>query len=170
METQTNTTGVHFVFNNLQGALQSGFNTNGLVTNGTLPVLLAFEPQEAMLFTARGPGGSAYHGDTNVVAPTTTTAAILLDALETSAARLPYTKNGAFLVTTSRTTPVTVPLTNTATNTTNQVGDTVFAKWNQIILRNLSGTDNTNSASMTVGPAATNGNSLQAREHQRNRQ
>jgi hypothetical protein len=161
MELQTNTSGVDFLFNNLQAALQSGSNTNGLVTNGVLPVLLAMESQVATQLSGRNPGGIAYHGETNVVAPNSTSAMVLLDNLETGAAKLPYVKNGAFSVSLSGTNAVTVPLTNTQTNSSAQVGDTIFAKYNKIILWNLSGVDGNNSASMTVGPAATNGNKLQ---------
>lgn len=161
MLTQTNTTGVDFVFNNLQAALQSGNNTNGLSTNGILAYVFAVESQAALQQSGRNPGGVAYRGETNVAAPNTTNAQVMLDSFEIMASRLPYTKNGSFVVNTTGTTPVTVPLTNTATNTTSQAGDTVFAKYNKIIFYNLSGLDGVNSAAMTVGPAGTNGNKLQ---------
>ena len=151
MPLQTSSTGVSFVMNNLEAAVQSSVagNTNAVAA---LPTVTQLAPQSAMQLTGRNPGGLAYHDDTNVVVPNSTNASILLDDIVTNAAYLPYAKNGAFIVICNGTNAVVVPLTNTATNTNSQAGDTVFAKWNQIILRNLSGTDGYNSASMTVTP------------------
>jgi len=144
------TTGVDFVFNNLQAV-----NDQGTVV--PLPVVLALEPQSAFQQSQRQPGGIAYQGDSNVAAPAPANAQILLDGIENRASKLPYAKNGAFLVKTNGTTTVSVPFTNTATNTNSTAGDTVFAKWNRIYYFNLSGLDGVNSAAMTVNSAATNG-------------
>lgn len=157
MLTATNTNGVEFVLNNLQATLQSNTNAN-VVT--ALPILMALGKKEALELTNRVKGGTSYLGGTNSASPNTTNAAILLSMLQAGASDLGYAKNGAFYVTTSGTTAVTIPLTNTATNTNGKTGDTVFATWNRIVCYNLSGLDNTNSAAMTIGPAATNGNNL----------
>lgn len=159
MITQTNTNGVNFLWNNLGAVVESGSNTN---TVTALPVAMAFEHQTALTLSGRQPGGASYLGLTNNVSPANASGAvvILMDDLVTRADKLGYTKSGFFFVTTNSTTAVTVPLTNTATNTNGQAGDTVFATWNMIIMRNLSGTDGVNSASMTVGPATTNGANL----------
>jgi hypothetical protein len=162
MPLQTNSTGVSFIYNNLQtvelGSISG--NTNAV---SAIPFVTQLEPQSAMFMAARQPGGVAFRGDTNVAytsASNANAAIVQLDNLETAAARLGYTKNGAFIVVTSSTTAVTVPLTNTATNTNSQAGDTVFAKWNKLILWNLSGLDGVASASMTVNGAGTNGVNL----------
>ena len=158
MLTGTNTTGVDFVFNNLQAALQSGSNTNA---DSALPLVMALDPQSALAITGRQPGGPSYLKSTNVATPSSTTGAMLLDGFETRASKLPYAKNGAFIVSLNGTNSVTVQLTNTAINTNGQAGDTVFATWNQIVLYNLSGVDGNNAASLTVAPAASNGANLQ---------
>lgn len=160
MQTQTNATGVDFVFNNLQAAAQSNLGAN-INSVGVLPQVLALDPQTALSLTGRQPGGPSYQKSTNVATPSTTTAAMLLAGFEMRPSKLPYTKNGAFVVSLSGTNAVTVPLTNTATNTNSQAGDTVFATWNQIVLYNLSGLDGNNSASMTIAPGASNGANLQ---------
>jgi hypothetical protein len=169
MPAATNTTGVSFVFNNTQASAQASVanNTNAVLA---LPTVLQLEPQSATSLTGRQAGGLAYRTDTNGAWPYTNgaNASIMLDGFEIQASRLTgsqianaSTKSGCFFVTLSGTNAVTVPLTNTQTNTNGVSGDTIFTKYVEIILYNLSGLDGNNSASMTVGPAATNGNKLQ---------
>ncbi len=150
----TNTNGVDFVANFLQGFDQ--WNQVLIV-----PTVVPLEAQAALQLSGRNPGGLAYRGNSAAAAPNTTNAAILLDGMETMVSRLGYTKNGAFLVHCNGTNAVAVPLTNTATNTNAQAGDTVFTTWKQITLYNLSGLDGNNSAVMYVsGSGGTNGANL----------
>lgn len=169
MQTQTNTTGVDFLVNVLQAAIQT--NGTSLNTNAVnaLPQILGLSKTRALIQSGRVPGGQAYQKGSNAayippnalgtVVANTNAGTVFPGGVETRPSQLPCTKNGAFIVVTSSTTKVTVPLTNTATNTNGQAGDTVFATWNQIVLYNLTGLgiDNTNSASMTVAGSNTNG-------------
>jgi hypothetical protein len=164
MPLQTNSTGVEYVYNNLQGAVASSVsgNTNAVQA---VPVVQQFEYQSAAQLTGKQPGGTAFRQPTNsyFTAPNNTNAAaVLLTAPEVAISRLngAFTKTGAFIVVTSGTNAVTVPLTNTSTNTNSAAGDNVFAKYNMIFLWNLTPADGVNSAAMTVGPAGTNGNKL----------
>jgi hypothetical protein len=168
MQTQTNTTGVDFVLANLQATLQSTGNYSGN-SAPAIPDIIALDPQNALQQTGRVPGGAAYQKGSNAayippnalgtVVANTNAGQVLLAGWETRPSKLTCTKNGAFVVQTNGTTPVVVPLTNTATNTNGQVGDTVFASWNQIVFYNLTGLgiDNTNAAGMTVASSNTNG-------------
>ena len=144
------TTAVDFVFNKLLGVNN---NTN---TINTLPYLIALERQSALQLSARQPGGSAYHGNSAVVAPNTTNSFVLLDGMETMAASLGYAKNGAFFVVVNAA-AVTVTLTNTATNTNGTAGDTVFANIAQYTIYNLSGLDGNNAVNATINTTGTNG-------------
>ncbi len=169
MLTQTNTSGVDFILNALQAALQSTNTTNTLSTNSILPLLQAVDPSWALQLAGRVPGGQAYQKGSNgaYIAPTaagnvvsnTNAGVVALTGFETRASKLPCTKNGAFILNTNSTNTYTLQLTNTATNTNGQVGDTVFASWNQIIFLNLSGMgiDAVASAAMKVAPSNTNG-------------
>lgn len=148
------TTGVNFVLNNTRSVVGASN------TVGALPQLLALDDARSLELTGREPGGGAYLGNSAGVVPSSTNASILLGPGGVRTSQSGYAKNGAFYVTTTGTNAVTVPLTNTATNTNGRVGDTSWTTWNRITLHNLSGNDNTNSASMTVGPAATNGANL----------
>jgi len=150
MSVVANTNGANFVYNNLQAYDQ--FNTVNV-----LPNVIQLERQSALQQSGRLPGGGSYRGNSANVSPNTTTAAILLDAMVTSAADLGYQKSGAFVVTLNGTTAVTVPLTNTSTNTNSVAGDNVFAKWSLIIGYNLTGLDGVNAADITLAKAATNG-------------
>lgn len=169
MITQTNTSGVDFVLNYLQGALQ----TNGAALNtnaaGVLPVLLALEPTAAQIQSGRIQGGQAYKKPSNgvyippnaigVVQPNTNAGVVMAGGYETRPSQLGTTKSGAFIVQMNGTNAVNLNLTNTAVNTNGQVGDTVFANWNQISVQNLTGMgiDNTAAASLTFAPSNTNG-------------
>ncbi len=156
MPAVTNSTGVDFVFNNLQ--IYDAFNTASLIPN-----VIQMEQQSALQMTGRLPGGSAYRGNSAVVAPATNSAMVLLDGMVTLASNLGYAKNGAFIVSLNGTNAAVVPLTNTATNTNSVAGDTVFTQWKQITMYNLSGLDNHNSAVMYVeGSGVTNGVNLAA--------
>ena len=172
MQTQTNTSGVDFVLNYLQAAIQQSSGTNGVPTGNSVtavPVLMALDSQNALQQSGRLPGGPAYNKPSNaafippnalgVVASNTNAGIVALSGIETRPSKLGTTKSGAFVVEMNGTNAVVVPLTNTAVNTAGQVGDTVFATWFELIFYNLTGMgiDNTNAASCTVAGSNTNG-------------
>lgn len=174
MQTQTNTTGVDFILNYLSAALQSGGTTTNSSLGNTnavnaIPTLQAVDAQSALILSGRVVGGQSYTkpsnsvyippGPTGVIAANTNAGTVVLSGVEIRPSKLGTTKNGAFVIVMNGTNAVVVPLTNTATNTNGQVGDTVFATWNQITFYNLTGLglDNTNAASATVASSNTNG-------------
>jgi hypothetical protein len=159
---QTNTNGVSFVLNNLQatGVSNIGANTNSVPT---IPNLLGLDYQSAAFMTGRQPGGVAFRGQPQTVfaSPSNANAAaILVDAFESSVARLGYTKSGAFYLALNGTTAVTVPLTNTQTNTNGYWGDTTFATANVLLFRNVSGIDGNPNASISINGSGTNGHKM----------
>lgn len=159
---QTNTNGVNFVVNNLQ-AQEISNNAGNTNSVPLLPSLIGLEPQAALSMSARNPGGVCYRGGINSVFLNNNAGAILVDAFESSVARLGYQKSGAFMVVCSGTNAVSVPLTNTQTNTNGYFGDTTFATANVLLWKNCSGQgDNNNgvSASMSINGSGTNGNKM----------
>lgn len=174
MINQTNTNGVDFIMNTLQGGIQSNSNSTGGATSNavdSLPTLMGLDPQNALQQTARQPGGSCFAKGANAayIPPgplgtiiSNTNAGTWNPSFEIRPSKLGTTKSGGFFVQMNGTNAVTVPLTNTATNTNGTVGDTVFATWYQIKFANLTGLgiDNTNSASATVSSSNTNGANL----------
>jgi hypothetical protein len=172
VQIQTNTNGVDFLLNFLQGALYtngSALNTNAVSAQ---PTLLALDSQSAQQQSGRNPGGQAYQKPSNAayippnaqgtVVANTNAGCVLIGGYETRPSKLGTTKSGAFLVTMNGTNAVNLNLTNTAVNTNAQVGDTTFTYWNQIIVHNLTGQgiDNTNGASLTLASTNTNGANL----------
>lgn len=171
MITQTNTSGVSFVVENVVGQLQSTNTTNAATS---LPAMLALEPQVAIQQGGRNPGGQAYRKGANIayippnslgtVVANTNAGCVLLDGFEMMAARLGTTKSGAALISVNANTAVNLNLTNTAVNTNSQAGDTVFANWNQLIFYNLTGMgiDNSSAGVLTVLSSNTNGANIGA--------
>ena len=169
MITQTNTAGVDFLLNFLQAAVQTNGSAQNTNAVNAIPTLLALEPTAAQIQSGRVLGGQAYQKPSNaayispnslgVVVANTNAGAILIGGYETRASKLNTTKSGAFLVTMNGTNAVNLNLTNTAVNTNAQVGDTVFATWNQIIVHNVTGQglDNTALAGLTFASTNTNG-------------
>jgi hypothetical protein len=157
----TNSGGSCFVYNNLQASVFGTVagNTNSV---GLLPLVQGMEPQSAQFVTARQPGGSAYRQPTNANFPNTTNPVVMLGGdLGLAAARMGFTKGGAFLVASNSngTSAVTADLTNTQVNTNGFWGDTTFTNANIVIFHNLSGIDGVSNGngSWYVNGSATNG-------------
>ncbi len=142
----TNSGSVCFVYNNLQ-AQEFGTNSSNTNSVGLLPILMGLEPQAALQMTGRNPGGVSYRApsNSNFAAPSNTNAVLNLIGGEfgASAARMGYTKGGAFLIASNSngTQAITCDLTNTQSNTNSYWGDTSFTNANLIVFHNLSGVD-----------------------------
>ncbi len=157
----TNSGAMCFVYNNLQAPLQS-VNSGNTNATGVLPTVQGFEPQSALFMTARQPGGIAYRAPTNGNFPNTTNPVVMLGGdLGVAAARMGFTKGGAFLVASNSngTSAVTVDLTNTQANTNGFYGDTSFTNAAIVIFHNLSGIDGVSNGngSWYVNASVTNG-------------
>ncbi len=157
----TNSGGMVFVYNNLQGALQGETNAN---TNSVpvLPTLSMMEPQSALFMTARQPGGIAYRKDGSVVFPNSTNPVSIVGGdFGIAAARMGYTKGAALLIASNSngTSAKTFDTTNTQANTNSFAGDLSFATINLIIFQNLSGVDGVSSGAGAwyVNGSVTNG-------------
>ena len=162
MPLQTNSTGVSFVYNNLQSTELSSVSGNTNAVTG-IPFVTQLDAQSTLIQAGKVPGGTAFRQAPNVpytAAGNTNAVIVQLDGFETQLSRLngTFTKSGAFICVTSGTTAVNVPLTNTSTNTNSNCGYNVFAKMNFIAMWNLSGIDGlANSASMAITVTGTNG-------------
>ena len=160
----TNSGGVCFVYNNLQG---QEFGTNNSNTNsvGLLPIIMGLEPQAALQMTARQPGGTSFRApsNSNFASPSNTNAVLNLIGGEfgVTAARLGYTKGGALLIASNSngTQAITFDTTNTQSNTNSYWGDTAFTTVNMMVFHNLSGVDGVSNGngSWFVNGSATNG-------------
>ncbi len=160
----TNSGGVCFVYNNLQ-AVEFGTNNSNTNSVGLLPTLTGLEPQSALQMTARGPGGTSYRApsNSNFAAPNNSNAVVAMIGGEwgAAAARMGYTKGGAFLIASNSngTQAITCDLTNTQANTNGYWGDTSFTNANIIMFHNLSGIDGVSNGngSWFVNGSVTNG-------------
>ncbi len=152
----TTNTNASFVFNNLQASLYTSGTNNAPVG---IPNVQALDFQSAAFMSGRQPGGAAFRTPSNgslVSASNANAAIVMLDNMETTASRLGYTKNGAFIVVPAAT-AVVVSLLNTQVGTNSFAGDTTFATLYEWIFYNLSGLDGTAAVNATVLVSGTNG-------------
>ncbi len=165
----TNSGASAFIYDNLQAAVVGTVagNTNG--TPGPLPVALAMEPQSAAQMTGRNPGGVSYRapvGSTFASSSNTNAVACLIGGdIGLAAARMGYTKGGAWLITsnTNGTQAITCDLTNTQANTNSYAGDITFTTVNVLLMQNLCGIEgvSSNNGIWYVNASVTNGAVLQ---------
>jgi hypothetical protein len=76
--------------------------------------------------------------------------ATAVDKLTVDMATDGYAKHGAAAITLSGTTKVSVDLTNLATATASHAGDTTFATWNRLVIKN------TGAGDLTIAPGSAN--------------
>ena len=110
MPLQTNSTGVSFVYNNLQSTELSSVSGNTNAVTG-IPFVTQLDAQSTLIQAGKVPGGTAFRQAPNVpytAAGNTNAVIVQLDGFETQLSRLngTFTKSGAFICVTSGTTAV----------------------------------------------------------------